>query len=52
MIIRRKSDAWEKDEIKPGQNKDEPENRPSFGRMSSMKGKTKDQNLVTAASSM
>jgi hypothetical protein len=30
MIIRRKADTWEKDEIKPGQTKDEPENRPNW----------------------
>ena len=30
MLIRRKADTWEKDEITPGQNKDEPENRPNW----------------------
>jgi hypothetical protein len=30
MIIRRKAATWEKDEIKPGQTKDEPENRPNW----------------------
>jgi hypothetical protein len=50
MIIRRKSDAWEKDEIKPGQTKDEPENRPNWKNIFN-ESKKKDQNLVTAASS-